>query len=652
MLPKPPTSPFMPRINDEPAVAPPLRSGINAFEDEVLRRGIMSAPTTPTPQPPAVSPAVSPVSPIAAARVGGGGNLDPHTLGSYKQLSDTFGTTTDRFGNPIATAAMPSIDTGREGHLTARIAGQNAQLSEDLGTTTDRFGNIIAAPVLPRFFKEGGEAISGGTSLEEYIQQSLGGQEEEPIGSAQQLLADMTRLSAQTSPTRQSIRRGARPANQGSTAPKATGMKLPDLAQSKEMDYAIPASGEVKDKGSAREQMEELVRVYQLKINAAKNKARGLAADTFGAPTLEQASLTKNSLAKRRFADGGEVKKGAEAEEDRPSASRTLRRLALATARGIPQAVTGLVDLAALPLTLTGRMKAEDVVGTTDYLTKRGLLPKPQEGLASESAELLSSMVSPGGAAKAAVVGMIGPRGIIEAARRSQLFKGKGLTVPEESFSAQEMLKMLQEQGIDTSRTWLRGKKSDNPRFVPQNSQDTLQLLYDYQKRPDAIEQAVRDSRRSQAFEGRTLSRQPGDRGVTKFNTKGGVWLTESPSIAQTYTGDKGYVIPVYASKPDVVIDAKGEQWDDFYRKDKDWKEAFADPEIRLVEVKNVIDAGPHWPDMLSPEASEEELRAALTATNLFAKKPIESRVVNRITGEPYEYKRGGLVSKKNKPRR
>jgi hypothetical protein len=53
--------------------------------------------------------------------------------------------------------------------------------------------------------------------------------------------------------------------------------------------------------------MEELARVYQLKINAAKNKARGLGADTFGAPTLEGPTLVKKRLSKRTFAKGGFV---------------------------------------------------------------------------------------------------------------------------------------------------------------------------------------------------------------------------------------------------------------------------------------------------------------------------------------------------------
>jgi hypothetical protein len=53
--------------------------------------------------------------------------------------------------------------------------------------------------------------------------------------------------------------------------------------------------------------MEELARVYQTRMTAAKNKARGLSADTFGAPTLEGPSLTKNTLAKKRFNKGGFV---------------------------------------------------------------------------------------------------------------------------------------------------------------------------------------------------------------------------------------------------------------------------------------------------------------------------------------------------------
>jgi hypothetical protein len=521
---------------------------------------------------------------------------------------------------------------------------------QNAGMMTDRLGNRIYAPGTPPAFMfgppgfaKGGEAdINAMRALVDASNMADEADQEEvintdPVGSAKSMLSD---LMAQEKPRAKATGKvGRMPATGGGAeTPKEMALQFEALMSQKDI--------KPKAAKSAQAELRALARSYQLKKAAAENAARGLMSNTLGAPTLEKPTLEQPTLTTRRFAEGGEAKKAKEVEgSDGPSASALLRRLGLAVARGVPQAVTGLVDLAALPLTATGRMKAEDVVGTTDYLTKRGLLPKPQEGLASESAELLSSMASPGGAAKAAVIGMIGPKGIIEAARRSTLFKGPGLTVPEEKFSSAQMLKMLEEQGIDTNRMWLRGKKEDAVKGAPHYDYDTLEYLYNYQKRPDAVEAAMRDSRRSQATQGRTLSRQPGDRSVTKFNTTGGVWLTDSPNLAQTYAGERGYVIPVYAPKPDVKLDAKGEQWGDFYRKDKDWKEAFADPKVRLVEVRNIIDAGPHWTKMISPEASEEELRALLTATNLFAKKPFEKRVVNKLTGEPFEFKRGGSVS-------
>ncbi len=521
---------------------------------------------------------------------------------------------------------------------------------QNAGMMTDRLGNRIYAPGTPPAFMfgppgfaKGGEAdINAMRALVDASNMADEADQEEvintdPVGSAKSMLSD---LMAQEKPRPKATGKiGRMPATGGGAeTPKEMALQFEALMSQKDI--------KPKAAKSAQAELRALARSYQLKKAAAENAARGLMSNTLGAPTLEKPTLEQPTLTTRRFAEGGEAKKGQEVEgSDGPSASALLRRLGLAVARGVPQAVTGLVDLAALPLTATGRMKAEDVVGTTDYLTKRGLLPKPQEGLASESAELLSSMASPGGAAKAAVIGMIGPKGIIEAARRSTLFKGPGMTVPQEQFSSAQMLKMLEEQGIDTNRMWLRGKKEDAVKGAPHYDYDTLEYLYNYQKRPDAVEAAMRDSRRSQATQGRTLSRQPGDRSVTKFNTTGGVWLTESPSLAQTYAGERGYVIPVYAPKPDVKLDAKGEQWGDFYRKDKDWKEAFADPKVRLVEVRNIIDAGPHWTKMISPEASEEELRALLTATNLFAKKPFKKRVVNKLTGEPFEFKHGGSVS-------
>jgi hypothetical protein len=84
----------------------------------------------------------------------------------------------------------------------------------------------------------------------------------------------------------------------------------------------------------------------------------------------------------------------------------TLRKLGLATARGVPQLATGFVDLAALPFTATGMLRPEQVFGSTDYLTFKGLLPPPQKGLLGETTELVSSALNPAGAAK--TIGLLG----------------------------------------------------------------------------------------------------------------------------------------------------------------------------------------------------------------------------------------------------
>lgn len=77
-------------------------------------------------------------------------------------------------------------------------------------------------------------------------------------------------------------------------------------------------------------------------------------------------------------------------------------------ARGVPQMATGFVDLLGLPLTMSGVSKPEDIFGSTDYLTKKGLLPPKQDGIDNETTELLSSALSPAGAAKAGITGLAG----------------------------------------------------------------------------------------------------------------------------------------------------------------------------------------------------------------------------------------------------
>ncbi|MEY3913089.1 MAG: hypothetical protein RL509_1133, partial [Pseudomonadota bacterium] len=92
----------------------------------------------------------------------------------------------------------------------------------------------------------------------------------------------------------------------------------------------------------------------------------------------------------------------------RTSAADTLKKLGLSVARGVPQMITGAVDVAALPLTLTGVVRPDQVVGSTEYLTKRGLLPPPQPGVASETAELISSSLNPAAAVKGSAAAALG----------------------------------------------------------------------------------------------------------------------------------------------------------------------------------------------------------------------------------------------------
>lgn len=82
-----------------------------------------------------------------------------------------------------------------------------------------------------------------------------------------------------------------------------------------------------------------------------------------------------------------------------------LKSLGTSVARGVPQIATNFVDLAGLPLTMTGLRQPEQIFGSTAYLTNKGLLPQSQTGLLSQGAELASSMLSPASLAKAGLLG-------------------------------------------------------------------------------------------------------------------------------------------------------------------------------------------------------------------------------------------------------
>ena len=83
-------------------------------------------------------------------------------------------------------------------------------------------------------------------------------------------------------------------------------------------------------------------------------------------------------------------------------------RLATSITRGVPQLASGFLDLAGLPLTMTGLLDDKDVFGSTAYLDSKGLLPPRQTGLGNELAEMGSSMLNPPLAAKGALLGLAG----------------------------------------------------------------------------------------------------------------------------------------------------------------------------------------------------------------------------------------------------
>ena len=118
----------------------------------------------------------------------------------------------------------------------------------------------------------------------------------------------------------------------------------------------------------------------------------------------------------------------------------TLYSLGKSVARGVPQLATGLVDLAALPLTMTGVRKPEQIFGSTAYLTEKGLLPPAQTGLLNQSTELASSMLNPAAAAKGATVGLLGT------------FIGKGSKLW--NAESNSIAKALEKEGLAPETIW------------------------------------------------------------------------------------------------------------------------------------------------------------------------------------------------------
>lgn len=245
-------------------------------------------------------------------------------------LSKTFDMTAPvtpkEFGMAVPTAPFKEEDVQayqQEAAERAKADAASRAVAIDVVSDPDRF-NFGSMSVSGRFMAKGGP-----TSLEDLAAlnaQNLSDDDEEPIntnpvGTAQQMLADLSgtgqeRTQYELSPTKQSVKR-TRVAPVSGKGVKGMTMEYESLTKGDlgEMQDFKP---KFKETDSARAQLEDLARQYQLKLSAARNKARGLSADTFGAPTLGSPTLTKGSLTKRRFAEGGEAKKSDTKKVEEP----------------------------------------------------------------------------------------------------------------------------------------------------------------------------------------------------------------------------------------------------------------------------------------------------------------------------------------------
>jgi hypothetical protein len=394
--------------------------------------------TRPGSPPAASTPISTPTMPTYSSRgVGAVGTADTVANKNYFALTPETSTGLAPGSAAIGPADMP-LPLAKN---TMGALGANPYLSptmlggqQNAGVTTDRLGNRIY-----------GFAKGGGVDVNALLAQNTETLSDEvpdevintdPVGTAQKMLADLGK-AGKVSPTRQSIKRVKTSGGGGATADKAMQMPFEGLGRG-DLGAMKDVTPTAKNPDSARAQMEELARVYQLKIRAAQDKGKGLSANTFGAPTLEGPTLTKNRLTKKRFKDGGEAKKpeGELSQEEIDAASRPAfvtpksgrgrkqgeisRQLQSGDAYiNMAKGVTELpYDLAGAPMDiamlvrqgLTGQAPAGQV-GTSDYIknfmTERGIRQAPPADPTAKgfytAGELLSNLTNPAGVTRAGV---------------------------------------------------------------------------------------------------------------------------------------------------------------------------------------------------------------------------------------------------------
>jgi hypothetical protein len=304
----------------------------------------------------------------------------------------------------------------------------------NMGYTTDRLGNIIRAPMAIPVFARGGD-VDTNELLQRVNEYNLYGDDPAYYSESRNMLnalpVDETTYSESPSKIQVKRVRGQelRPKSSEGFG-KGMAMEVESLTTSK---GASPKAL----KGTAKDDFMELARTYKLKAKEAENMARGLSRDTFNAPTLERPTLTKGSLTKRRFEEGGEVKKSSQESEKeagqqfddpirsgKPLQRRTrraatqeeneaLNRAVLQGAANMPYNLVGApVDIANMVLTPAGLGSERPVMGSDwikQKMTDLGVRPEmptdPTQRALYSAADIGSSLVNPAAPVRAAAKG-------------------------------------------------------------------------------------------------------------------------------------------------------------------------------------------------------------------------------------------------------
>jgi len=143
-----------------------------------------------------------------------------------------------------------------------------------------------------------------------------------------------------------------------------------------------------------------------------------------------------------------------------------------------------------------------------------------------------------------------------------------------------------------------------------------------------------------------------------RANTGSGVWISDNPFVAGSYTHGGGAMIPLeLTERPGAMFDAGGRSWHDFYFPEGDprrlrgeFAEAMRDPSVRSLLVRNVVDTGTHAPAIEALARREyglssDDLDRLFMGNNMLLKEP--GAVRYRTTKEPANFARGGLAQLK-----